>query len=47
MKIIVYCNSLIVTNVIVIVTSYCITVALIASILLYLVDAAKGKIVYM
>lgn len=42
-----YCNELMVNNVITIVTSYCVTVALIASILLYLVDAAKGKIMYM
>ena len=36
-----------VNNVITIVTSYCVAVALIASILLYLVDASKGKIIYM
>lgn len=42
-----YCNTLMVTNVITIVTFYSVTVALIASILLYLVDAAKGKIIYM
>lgn len=42
-----YCNTLMVNNVITIVTSYCVTVALIASILLYLVDASKGKIIYM
>ena len=42
-----YCNTLMVNNVITIVTSYCVAVALIASILLYLVDASKGKIIYM
>lgn len=42
-----YCDTLMVNNVITIVTSYCVTVALIASILLYLVDASKGKIIYM